>query len=180
MSDDKSEDKQSRKSTDMARRIWLAGIGAYGRAFEEGRDMVKGLSGDLSDKTSNAFEQLAERGEKIEMAAKVKGAQLAGKASSLGDEVSNTLAIDERIAAMRERLSGGGDDRVAALEAKLASIEAKLDKVLAAQTPKKASPKRTTTQRTKAAPAKTAAANKTAAKKPAAKKPAAKKPAAKK
>ncbi|MGB3455018.1 MAG: phasin family protein [Litorimonas sp.] len=166
MSDDTPrDDTSSRKTTDMARRIWLAGIGAYGRAFEEGRDMVKGLSGDLSDKTSNAFEQLAERGEKIEMAAKVKGAQLAGKASSLTDEVSSTLAIDERIAAMRDRLSGGGsEDRIAALEAKLSSIEAKLDKVLASQAPKKASTKRTTTQRTKKAPVKKPAAKKPAAK----------------
>ena len=75
-------------------------------AFEEGRDMMRGLSGDLSDKTSNAFETLAEKGEQIEMAAKMKGVQLAGKASSLSGDVQSTLAIDERIQAMRDRLSG--------------------------------------------------------------------------
>ncbi len=148
-------DDEKRKTSDMARRIWLAGIGAYGRAFEEGRDMAQRLSGDLSDKTSGAFDQLAERGEKIEMAAKVKGAQLAGKASGLTEELQSTLAIDDRIAAMRERLSG--NDRVEALEAKVASLEAKLEKLLAAQgtaAAKKSSTKRTTTQRTKKAPAK--------------------------
>ena len=97
-----SDDKSSKKSTDMARRIWLAGIGAYGRAFEEGRDMMRGLSGDISDKTTNAFEALAEKGEEIEMAAKMKGVQLAGKASSLSGDVQSTLAIDDRIQAMRD------------------------------------------------------------------------------
>lgn len=166
-----SDDKSSKKSSEMARRIWLAGIGAYGRAFEEGRDMMKGLSGDLSDKTSNAFETLAEKGEQIEMAAKMKGAQLAGKASSLSGDVQSSLAIDERIQAMRDRLSGGGsDDRVAALEARLERMEAKLDRLVAAEAARAKAPKRATTQRTKKAPAKKAPAKRTAAKKPAPKK----------
>ena len=161
-----SDDKSSKKSTDMARRIWLAGIGAYGRAFEEGRDMMRGLSGDISDKTTNAFEALAEKGEEIEMAAKMKGVQLAGKASSLSGDVQSTLAIDERIQAMRDRLSGGGsDDRVAALEARLERMEAKLDRLVAAEAARAKAPKRATTTRTKKAPAKKAPAKKTAAKK---------------
>ncbi|WP_298913429.1 phasin family protein [uncultured Algimonas sp.] len=173
MSDDKKTDdnKASRKTSDMARRIWLAGIGAYGKAFEEGRDMVRGLSENLSDRTSDTFETLAEKGEKIETAAKVQGAKLAGRASGLTEELQSTLAIDERIAAMRERLSGNAEDRHDVIETRLDAIEAKLDKLLKAQeAPKKPAAKRTTTTRTKKAPAK----------KPAAKKPAAKKPAAKK
>jgi hypothetical protein len=168
----------------MARRIWLAGIGAYGRAFEEGRDMVRGLSGDLSDKTSEAFESLAEKGERIEIAAKVKGAQLAGKASEMTDGLQSSLALDDRIQAMRNRLSGNGtEDRVEALEAQLARIETKLDALIKAQaTPaaKGTTTKRTTTQRTSKTTAKKAPAKKTAAKTTTTKKTPAKKTPAKK
>lgn len=151
-----SDDKQSRKTSDMARKIWLAGIGAYGKAFEEGRDMVKGLGGNLSSGTTDMFENLAEKGEQLEMAAKVKGVQLAGKAS----ELRSDMGIEDRIQAMRDRLSGGSsDDRMDAIEAHLASIEAKLDTLIKAS----AKPKRATTTRTKKTPAKTT-------KKPAAKK----------
>lgn len=161
-------DKKSNHTTDVARRIWLAGIGAYGKAFEEGRDRVKGLSGGLSGKTSDAFETLAEKGERIEMAAKVKGAQLAGKASDLGDDIQSTLAIEDRIQAMRDRLTGhGSDGRHDAIEARLTSIEAKLDKLLKASAPAKApAKKRATTTRTKKAPVKKAPAKTTAKKTP--------------
>lgn len=165
-------DKKSNHTTDVARRIWLAGIGAYGKAFEEGRDRVKGLSGDISGKTTDAFETLAEKGERIEIAAKVKGAQLAVKASDLGDDIQSTLAIEDRITAMRNRLTGhGSDDRHDAIEARLTSIEAKLDALLktksAVKTP---AMKRATTTRTKKAPVKKAPAKKTAVKKTATKK----------
>lgn len=165
-------DKKSNHTTDVARRIWLAGIGAYGKAFEEGRDRVKGLSGDISGKTSDAFETLAEKGERIEMAAKVKGAQLAGKASELGDDIQSTLAIEDRIKSMRDRLSGhGSDDRHDAIEARLTRIEAKLDSLLKAKpAAKKPATKRATTTRTQKAPVKKAPVKKAPVKKTAAKK----------
>ena len=148
-----SEPPKDRKSGDIARRIWLAGIGAYGKAFEEGKDTLKGLTGG----TSGVFDDLAAKGEKIQQAAMVKGAQLAGKASELKDEI----AAEDRINAMRERLLGGGSsDRMDAVEARLASIESKLDALIKAQT--KPATKRATTKKT--------AAKKAPAKKPAAKK----------
>lgn len=170
-----ADDKNPKKTSDMARRIWLAGIGAYGKAFEDSREAIRGLSGNLSGSSSDVFESLAEKGEKLEMAAKVKGAQLAGKASDLND----SLGIDDRIQAMRDRLSGGSsDDRIDAVEARLTSIEAKLDALLKASP----SPKRTTTRKTtakkattKKTPAKKAPAKKAPAKKAATKKPATKK-----
>jgi len=177
MTDKKDKETPVKQASDTARKIWLAGVGAYGKAFEEGRERVKEFGSNFSGSTSDAFESLAEKGEKIEMAAKAKGAELAGKASGIGSELRSDLAIEDRIAAMRERLSGGGsDERHDAIEARLASIEAKLDKLLKAQTPAKKTPakkapakraatKKTTTARTKKAPAK-----KTAAKKPTAKK----------
>lgn len=147
MSDDQNP-KEDKSTGDMARRIWLAGIGAYGRAFEEGRDMMKGIGSKVPGAGSEMFEKLAEKGESLEMAAKIKGMQLAGKASDLTDDIKSTVGIEDRIAAMRARLGGGSDDRLDAVEARLARIEAKLDKLLATPV-KKASTKRATTQRTK-------------------------------
>ena len=132
------------KTSDIARRIWLAGIGAYGKAVEEGVDTLKGLGGSASKSTSEAFESLADKGEQIEAAAKVKGMQLASKAG--------VLDMDDRIKAMRDRLKGsvpslGGDnERLEAIESKLADIEKKLDILLKAQE----KPKRTTTKTTTA------------------------------
>lgn len=123
---------------------------------------MKGLGGDISGKSSEAFETLAEKGERIEMAAKVKGAQLAGKASNLGEDIQSSLAIEDRIKAMRDRLKGqGSDDRHDAIEARLTSIEAKLDLLLKAPTTKRA-----TTTRTKKAPVKKTVAKSTSKKKP--------------
>ena len=162
-----SDKKSSKDVSDVARRIWLAGIGAYGKAFEEGKAQLEKLGGSSSD----MFDQLAEKGEKLETAAKLQGMKLAGKANEMRED----LGVEDRITAMRERLSGavpglGGDARMDAVEARLASIEAKLDAVLKAQTPKK----RATTQRTKTAakkaPTKKAPAKKTPTKKSAAKK----------
>ena len=156
-----------KKTQDMARRIWLAGIGVYGKAFEEGKSQLEKLGGS----TSETFDQLAEKGEKLQNAAKMQGLKLAGKASELREDIG----VDDRISAMRERLSGavpslGGSERMDAVEARLESIEKKLDAVLKGM----ASQKRATT-------AKKSPAKKSAPKKPAAAKtPAAKKPAAKK
>ena len=168
-----TDDSSNKKTSDMARRIWLAGIGAYGKAFEEGRAQLE----KLSDASGGLFDQLAEKGEKLETAAKLQGMKLAGKAS----EVREDLGVEDRITAMRERLTGavpslGGasEARMDAMEAKLSSIEEKLDALLKAQ----ASPKRATTTKTtarKKAPAKKAPAKEAAAKKAPAKNAPAKK-----
>jgi len=42
---------------DAIRKIWLAGIGAYGRAFTEAKGAVESLTG----KSSEVFEELLER-----------------------------------------------------------------------------------------------------------------------
>jgi len=143
MSDDKKDDKK----TDTARRIWLAGIGAYGRALTE----AKGAVDDLSGKSSEVFEGLVQKGEMLEKVVEYKGKEMLDK-SGIKD-----FDINDRIQNMRERLSGGKEDRVSELEAQVAELNAKLDSLLKAQakpvrktTAKKktASTKRTTTKKT--------------------------------
>jgi len=175
MPDKKSDDKK-RSNTETARRIWLAGIGAYGRAFTEAQEALK----DVTGKGSEIFEELVQKGQVIEKVVEVKGKSMMDKAS-----VPN-FDIDDRIKAMRSRLSGGDVDD--SFEDRLSAVEAKLDKIITMLEPakpkakksakkpaKKASTKRVKTVRTKKPAAKKTMTKKAAPKKTAAKKTSAKK-----
>ncbi len=151
MSDKK--DKKRRSNTETARRIWLAGIGAYGRAFTEAQEAIKDISGD----TSRVFDDLVEKGEFIELAVNEKRKEIMDK-TGMADLHMPDLHIpdfnmDERIAKMRSRLMRGEEvaDDISDMGARLDAIEAKLDKVLDMLEPKKSVPKKTTTTRRKKA-----------------------------
>jgi len=171
-----NKDKKPQKTSETARRIWLAGVGAYGRAFTEAQEAFKEVTG----KSSEVFDDLVQKGEMIEMGLNKKSKDWVEK-SGIGD-----FDLEDRIKKMRSRLRRSDDaaDDLEHMESRLDAMEAKLDRVLSALEPKskpkakkpaakKAPVKRATTKRT-------TTTKKTAAKKPAAKKPAAKKPAAKK
>lgn len=159
MSDKKDKNKK-RSTTDTARRIWLAGVGAYGRAFTEAQEAIKDMSGE----TSRVFDELVQKGEFIEMAVDKKRKEIVGKAGmpdiSMPDISLPDLNMDERIAKMRSRLMRGEDvaENISGLDERLTAIEAKLDKVLAAlegtkapakkPAAKKPAAKKTTTKRT--------------------------------
>lgn len=137
------------KNTETARKIWLAGIGAYGRAFTE---VQEGLS-KATKGTSKVFDDLVQKGEVLETVVSHKGKEAFDKVS---DKVGDGFDMDDRIAKMRSRLKRGGDD--SDVEDRLDAIEAKLDEVLKLLRPKKAAPR-------KAAPKKKPAPKKTSAKK---------------
>lgn len=138
-----SKDKK-RSNTETARRIWLAGIGAYGRAFTEAQEALK----DVSGKSSDVFDELVQKGEFIEMAVGQKSKDMISKAGV------PDFDIDDRIKAMRSRLSGQADlaensdieDRLSAVESKLETI---LELLNATQTTAKPKPKKKTATRAK-------------------------------
>jgi len=158
-------DKKKRSSTESARRIWLAGIGAYGRAFTEAQEALK----DVTGKGSEVFDELVQKGEMLEMVGKAKGKEALEKAQMPSFDMPD-FDIDDRIKAMRSRLSRGGKDGAEdpVYEDRLAAVEAKLDRILDLLEPKKPARKkpikRATTTRTKKTTAKKPAAKKTAAK----------------
>lgn len=161
-------DKKKRSSSDTARRIWLAGIGAYGRAYTEAKDAVK----DAAGKGSGAFNDLVQKGEMLEIVGKAKGKEMLEKAQLPEFDIPDfDFDIDDRIKAMRERLSRGGKGGTEAVdyEDRLSKIEAKLDRVLALLEPKKPTRKkavkRATTTRTQKTIKSSPAAKKTTAKK---------------
>ncbi len=142
------KDKSKRSTTDTARRIWLAGIGAYGRAFTEAQEAIKDMSGE----TSRVFDDLVQKGEFIELAVDSKRKDIMGKAG-MPEFSMPDLHMDERIAKMRSRLMRGEEvaEDINGIESRLAVIEGKLDLILEKLEPKKAAPKKkpTTTRTTK-------------------------------
>ncbi len=114
------------RSGDMARKIWLAGVGAYGRAFSEAQESLA----KVTDDTSRMFDDLVARGEEIEDTVEERGRALAKRVNA------PARSFDERIRKMRARIASSDDDsgeRMHTLEARLDAIEAKLDLLLAAQ-----------------------------------------------
>jgi len=114
---------------DAIRKIWLAGIGAYGRAFTEAKGAVESLTG----KSSEVFEELVQKGEMLEAVGKYKANEFVGKGSELvgkGKAAVPDFEIDDRIAKMRARLSGAVDKGEGRLEARVYQLEAKIDAIL--------------------------------------------------
>ena len=111
-----------RGTGETARRIWLAGVGAYGRAFSEAQEALK----DVTGKTSDVFDELVQKGEMIETAVSSKRKDLMKKAGV------PSFDMEDRIAKMRSRLSRGEDvaHDIPDLEARLDAMDAKLDKIL--------------------------------------------------
>lgn len=166
---------------DTIRKIWLAGIGAYGRAITEAKGAVDSLAG----KSSEVFDELVQKGEMLETVGKFKAGELVGKGKAAVEDIKPDFEIDDRIAKMRAKLSGATEKRDDRLSARVDQLEAKLDAILekldmgdaapkkkpSAPKAKPASKKKMTTQKT--------AAKKTTRKMPA-KKSTTKKPAKKK
>ena len=162
---DKKKRSSPKSAQESARRIWLAGIGAYGRAFTEAQEALK----DVTGKGSEVFDDLVQKGEMLEMVGKAKGKEALEKAQIPNFDMPG-FDIDDRIQAMRSRLSRGGKDIASteSYEDRLAAVEAKLDRILDLLEPKKPARKkpvkRATTLRTKKPAAKKATVKKTAPK----------------
>ena len=150
MADRKDKDSKKAKpiSSDTARRIWLAGIGAYGKAFSEAQETLSKVSGN----TSKVFDELVQKGEVIETMVSINGKDIAQDVM----EKTSVGSLDDRIEKMRAKLRRTDSGNTEELEERMDALEAKLDKIITMLEPKKP---------TRKAPTK---------RKPAAKKPAAK------
>ena len=162
---------------DTVRKIWLAGIGAYGRAVTEAKGAVDTLAG----KGSEVFDELVQKGEMLETVGKFKASELVGKGKAAVEDIKPDFELDDRIAKMRARLSGAAEKRDDRLGARVDRLEAKLDAILdkleigEAAPPKKK--KKAPVSKTKPASKAKMTTQKTAAKKTDAKKATAKKAA---
>ena len=155
MSDEKS--KVSDKASEIAKNIWLAGVGAYGKAVDEAQGRL-----ERAMEPPKLFRDLVKAGSALE-----EDARSALEASSAAKS-----SVEQRISRVRENFHMQRPARIediAALQKKVDHLSRKVDKLakaLADQGVKSKAPAKKTT-------AKKAPARKTAAKVPSRKKPAA-------
>jgi len=125
-----SKKTPSNRGADTARKIWLAGIGAYGRAFSEAQESIT----RVGEETSKVFDDLVSRGETIEETMEERGREVAAKVAP------GNLIVDERIKVLRSKIglpADGGinmQDEVDDLKEQLVRIESKLDLLLSEKT----------------------------------------------
>ena len=102
---------------EMARKVWLAGIGAYGKGYEE----VKGRFEALSTDSNKLFEELVIKGEKLETEGK-------GKVKEVQTKVMAKTEMDARIETVRTKLGLNNTDA----DQKIAELNEKIDALTAA------------------------------------------------
>ncbi|MEL6377323.1 MAG: phasin family protein [Pseudomonadota bacterium] len=125
------------QTREVAHKIWLAGLGAYGRAFSEAVENAQ----KLNEGTSELFEDLVQRGTEIETEMKdrisandrVKQAtDSVGKVTESVGKVTETAVrlqreqrerFEARMQRMRALLGFGGDEKAEELSEKLDRIE---------------------------------------------------------
>lgn len=93
------------EDTDIARKIWLAGVGAYGRMYSETQGAVEKLATGANE----AFDQLVAKGEEVEdrvretIAKSPRGDRVVSLVSAAADQVKAFRA--EQRAALEARVS---------------------------------------------------------------------------
>jgi polyhydroxyalkanoate synthesis regulator phasin len=108
MSDDKGN--VSDKASEIAKNIWLAGLGAYGKAFDEAQDRLD----KVSKEPPRLFKDLVKKGEELEDEVRDSLASI---------RKTSTSSVEERIRKVRENFHFN----LAGRSAELAEINAKLD-----------------------------------------------------
>ncbi|GAA0352013.1 hypothetical protein GCM10009092_15520 [Bowmanella denitrificans] len=98
------------EAEDFARKIWLAGLGAYGKSLDE----VQGRYEKLNAEASKVFDDLVEKGTKIE--------------SETKDKIKEKTNVEARVAEVRKKLGLDKPD----MEQKVEELSAKIDALTAA------------------------------------------------
>lgn len=107
------------EAEEFARKIWLAGLGAYGKSIDEAQGRYEQLSAD----TQKVFEDLVVKGEALESDAKGKFKQ-------------TTSEVEDRVADVRKKLgldNDNADSKVEELSAKIDALTEAVAKLAAAK-----------------------------------------------
>lgn len=124
------------KASDLARQIWLAGVGAYGQAVDDTQQEVTRRVAQVSQDTSKFFEELVSRGSDLEKNLGALGKMSADvRAEGLRRGADMSLSLEDRLSRMRDMLGlaptgSGFEEKVDRLSADVAALSAKLDLVL--------------------------------------------------
>ena len=109
------KDKASQAEV-MSRKVFLAGLGAYGKSFEDTKSRFE----SLTTESNKMFAELVANGEKLETEGKSKFAEVQAKISAKAD-------LNKRVAALRTKLGlhkTDSDQKIEALKAKIDSLTA--------------------------------------------------------
>lgn len=108
--------KVTDKASDIAKNIWLAGLGAYGKAFDEAQERYEKVSKD----TTRMFDELVAKGKKLEGTTSTK---------LTNARTSTTTSLEDRIAKVRSSL-GFGQPSTEDLARQIEEINEKLDLII--------------------------------------------------
>ena len=125
--------EMAEKAGDLAKNIWLAGLGAYGKALDEAQGQYEKVSEKVSKESSRLFDELVAKGKKLE-----------GETSDKLSEVKekSTATLEERLAQVKSSLSF--TSKSAENADKLDEIVSKLDLLIEAMgAQSSAAPKKT-------------------------------------
>ena len=113
--------EMAEKAGDLAKNIWLAGLGAYGKALDEAQGQYEKVSEKVSKESSRLFDELVAKGKKLE-----------GETSEKLSEVKekSTATLEERLAQVKGSLAF--TSKTAENADKLDEIISKLDLLIEA------------------------------------------------
>lgn len=106
------------EAEEFARKIWLAGLGAYGKSIDE----AQGRYEKLSSETTKVFDELVVKGEKLEAETK--------------DKLKAKTNIEDRVADVRKKLGldkGSTDARIDELSDKIDALTEVVNKLAASK-----------------------------------------------
>lgn len=132
--------KKPAKEMDIARKIWLAGIGAYGKAIGDATEAYA----KMGRETTKVFEDLVGKGAELE--GKVSTAATTAAMRYAPDVEKQRALVEDRMERMKAALgmsevAADQKDQMEGIEARLDAIEAKLDELIALSKPKKPAPR---------------------------------------
>lgn len=119
--------KDSKKDMDIARKIWLAGIGAYGRAIGDAQEAYA----KVGMGTTKVFEDLVGKGAELESTVSVAAKSLAPEIMKKQRETLEDRMDRMKAALGLAEVTAENAEQIEEIEAKLETIEAKLDQIIA-------------------------------------------------
>jgi hypothetical protein len=119
------------KASEVAKNIWLAGLGAYGKAFDEAVNQY----GKVSKETSKVFDDLVELGRKLDSESHAKLSKAKNKTAATIEERINKVRSSVNLGSLN--LAGTDNSKIEELNAKVDTLSDKLDALLDSMAVKK-------------------------------------------
>jgi hypothetical protein len=106
--------QQATAAQETARKVFLAGVGAYGKGFEQAKGRLETLSSD----SNHLFAELVQKGERLETEGKSKFIEAKNKVSAKADFNNRMLAFRAKLGLENNK----ADLKIEALSAKIDAL----------------------------------------------------------